>query len=69
MTLSVNGEFDIANPESKARFMVGNNPRRSWEIQGTFNFSGLDRSERARRRMIDEGLLFRSILDARTVRK
>ena len=46
--LSVQGEFDVASSGSRTTGMVGNNPRGSWEIPVTSNFSDLDRSEKAR---------------------
>ena len=45
---SVEGEFDVASMESRTKCMVGNNPRGSWEIPESSNFSELDRSEKAR---------------------
>ena len=45
---NVKGEFDVAYSESRATGMIGNNPRGSWEIPETSNFSELDRSEKAR---------------------
>ena len=48
VTLSANGEFNVAYTESRTTCMARNNPRGSWEIPETSNFSELDRSEKAR---------------------